>query len=611
MEWLSRASRHLWAMVVFVLLLLVVLAALQYRWTGELSRAEGQRMQALLESSTRHIADDLNREVTRVFVAFQPDAYLSVDRAGPAHAAMLAQWNESAPYPRLVRDIFMTERSPDGSFRLTRLDVEAAHFEEASWPPALESLRRGLEHTTSTLARDREEILRVVPLPLNSNIPAVVLPFEAAETATAPTARPGEITPAELQQALSVLIIVHLDLEFLRDSLLPTLVDRYLGQSDYDVAVVVGQPPETVVFQSDPGPSIEHFKTFDVETPLFALLPGDELRSLRVESEVEPESRSAGGARRRGFRWASLATTGVSTSSGWRLGARHHAGSLHAVIARSRARNLAIVFAILVLLGVSVALVFASSRRARELADRHLEFVAGVSHELRTPLAAIRSLSQNLSDGLIKGEEQARRYGASLEREEERLSRMVEQVLEFASWSPGQGTLTLQSVDLRTVVEQVLTDAGPVLEEYGTKVDLDLPQEPAQLVGDPDALARAVQNLITNAAKFGGNDRWVGIGLTAGDGEGRYEIHLSVSDHGRGISRDDRGRIFEPFFRSREAQQAQIPGSGLGLSLVKRIVEEHNGRIEVRSAVGEGTEFTICLPSGSPTTIDEQTDPPG
>ncbi len=117
------------------------------------------------------------------------------------------------------------------------------------------------------------------------------------------------------------------------------------------------------------------------------------------------------------------------------------------------------------------------------------------------------------------------------------------------------------------------------------------------MLADSAALTRAIQNLLTNAMKYGGQSRWIGLSAQAKDAPHETEVRITIEDKGQGISPGDLPHIFEPFRRGREVVAAQIYGSGLGLSLVKRIVEAHNGKISVESAHGHGSSFTLHLPA--------------
>jgi signal transduction histidine kinase len=275
----------------------------------------------------------------------------------------------------------------------------------------------------------------------------------------------------------------------------------------------------------------------------------------------------------------------------WRLLVQHPAGSLERAVSIARRRNLAISTGTLGVLGLSVALLIVSTRRAQDLARRQLEFVATVSHELRTPLAVIRSAADNLADGVIHDEERVRQYGDLMRREGVRLTDLVEQILEFAGLQSGRRSLAYRPVHVDELLREVASGAQ---ETSGQRVTIDvaIADRLPVISGDEAALRRVFQNLIGNAIKYGAGAGWVGVRAT----QGASGVDVTISDRGMGIPAADQERIFDPFYRTSNVVSAQIQGAGLGLSLVKRIVEAHGGRVSVKSEPGQGSAFTVSLP---------------
>jgi signal transduction histidine kinase len=238
-------------------------------------------------------------------------------------------------------------------------------------------------------------------------------------------------------------------------------------------------------------------------------------------------------------------------------------------------------------------------RRTQWLAERQMEFVAGVSHELRTPIAGISSLSQNLADGVVRDLEQAAQYGATINNESRRLNEMVEKVLQFAAIRSGQYRYDPQPVDLGTIIEkevetfkrmsvgEVAPGASPIVS-----IDGELPP----VLGDEQALRSVVRNLVSNAIKFQQGGAPISVLARRADDGSRNEVELCVTDHGPGIAAADIPHIFDPFYRGEAARAGQVRGSGLGLSLVREIVQAHRGRVQVTTAPGGGSTFQVYLP---------------
>ena len=227
-----------------------------------------------------------------------------------------------------------------------------------------------------------------------------------------------------------------------------------------------------------------------------------------------------------------------------------------------------------------------------------MSLLSSVSHELRTPLAVIDSAGYNLTKGVVKDPQRVAHYGSLIRKETRRLQDMVEQILEFAGVQSGKQQYELQPTNVNQVISDVLTSSQPLLTEGGYQLEADIAPDLPAVMADNPALARALQNLLNNAMKYGGENRWIGVtAQTAASGKKGNEVRLTVADHGLGISAEDQRHIFEPFYRGSEVKAAQIHGNGLGLSLVKNIVTAHKGRITVESSAGKGSQFTIILPA--------------
>jgi signal transduction histidine kinase len=258
-----------------------------------------------------------------------------------------------------------------------------------------------------------------------------------------------------------------------------------------------------------------------------------------------------------------------------------------------RRRNLLISSGILGLLAVSVGFVLLSARRAERLAAQQVEFVAGVSHELRTPLAVIRSAGENLADGVISDAAQVKRYGTLVRDEGQRLTDLVEQVLAYAGIQSQHAAAARRPSAPSDIVALGIAQSREAIDRSGVRVDVDVPADLPRVLADSSALGRAVANLVTNAIKYGGSAGWVGISARA---HGR-ELAVTVSDRGPGIAPADLPHIFDPFYRAASVVAAQIHGTGLGLTVVQGIARAHGGRVTVTSALGEGSAFTIHLPT--------------
>lgn len=240
-------------------------------------------------------------------------------------------------------------------------------------------------------------------------------------------------------------------------------------------------------------------------------------------------------------------------------------------------------------------------RGAVQLAKLQMDFVASVSHELRTPITAILSAGENVRDGLVRGPKDLVEQGSIITNQAGQLMELVDQVLQFASTTKGRPWHTEKSVDVYELLDQSLRSAGGLLREAGFTVERHVDPDIPAIEGDPTVLSQCLQNLIGNAVKYSGSSRWIDLGAhLALDGDGNYEVQISVQDRGLGISSADLPHIFDPFYRSAQVVAAQIHGTGLGLSIARRSAEAYGGRLTVVSEVGEGSLFTLHLPVPEP-----------
>ena len=290
----------------------------------------------------------------------------------------------------------------------------------------------------------------------------------------------------------------------------------------------------------------------------------------------------------------------------WRLLAWHRAGSLDILVASTRRRNLAISAAILLLILGTVTVLLRFSRRAQRLAELQMNFVAGVSHELRTPLTVIRTAAFNLRGKLASRPDQVEKYGELIQAESEKLALLVDQVLRFAGIEAGHTIREREPVAVETLVEEALRSSRAALGIPGLVVEKQIDPRLPLVLADELAMRHALQNLLDNALKYGTDGgNWIGIFAAAVADGSSPAVEIRVADHGPGIPPEEQAHVFDPFFRGRRALEDQVHGTGLGLNLVKRIVEAHGGTIRVKSEPKKGTEFTVRIPAAAPELQDE------
>jgi Na+/proline symporter/nitrogen-specific signal transduction histidine kinase len=234
-----------------------------------------------------------------------------------------------------------------------------------------------------------------------------------------------------------------------------------------------------------------------------------------------------------------------------------------------------------------------ANERLQELDRIKNEFISTVTHELRTPLTAVRSISEILHANPQLPEDQHRHMTGIIIKESERLTRLINQVLDFQRLETGKMTWQMQPVDLSEICGEALTAVRPLIAEKHIDLNLDLPHQVPSVRGDRDRLVQAVLNLLSNAVKFCDGSRGrIGFRLAMHS----YHLQVEVNDNGAGIHPEDLKIIFEEFRQARNMPRGRPSGSGLGLAITRRIVEYHGGRIWAESEPGHGSTFAFTLP---------------
>lgn len=237
-------------------------------------------------------------------------------------------------------------------------------------------------------------------------------------------------------------------------------------------------------------------------------------------------------------------------------------------------------------------------RAALQLASLQMDIVASVSHELRTPITAILSAGENFRDGLVQGEDSLKQHGFIITKQARQLKSLVDQVLVYASAVKDKPWHDVRLLEPGDLVDDALSKVSLQLREAGFSVDREIEADLPPVAGDLSLLSQCLQNLVANAVKYSGQNRWVGISADlVGMGRGSNEVQIRVQDHGLGIAAADLAHVFEPFYRGRRVAETQIRGTGLGLSIARRCAEAFGGRLTVVSTEGVGSVFTLHLPS--------------
>lgn len=275
-------------------------------------------------------------------------------------------------------------------------------------------------------------------------------------------------------------------------------------------------------------------------------------------------------------------------------------GSLERLSRRTSLINALVSLGTFGLLTALIAALIRTNGRARKLAQRQREFIATITHELKTPLSVITSAADNLNDGLVRDQSKAEQYGTLIKREAARLALSIDDFLLYSK-TDSAARVKPTACDLGAIIANALKATEDERASLKIRTEVNLPSEPAILMGDGVALESVFLNLAQNVVKHAASGQYLGIDVSheKGPKNGKNfteSLIIKVKDLGPGIPLREQKLIFEPFARGKRAIEEQIPGNGIGLNLVKRIVEMHGGSISVESKPESGTTFTVTLP---------------
>ena len=535
-------------------ILMAGLAVVQYRWSTRVASADAQREKEHLNAAAALFAEQFNGVVAQAVQFLQTDARNAVRSGNPA-----------VGMPELFNEIYYADVREDGKAEIRKRGADG-RFEAAAMPDWAAPLHCG------TIAIEQP--------------PAMIVPAEELMIAKAGG---GEIRVT--RTGVGKCFVARIDIEYLRRRLFPRLIGGSFGGTaagDYDFAVASRGGRGEVIFGAATGA--------ELRTPFFSLMPDSLMRRTqsapdgagkqnvviveRVESTVTGDAQG---------RIAPLIGPGI-----WELRVAHKGMPLEAAFEQTRRRNLLWSLAVEALLLAAIVFLVVAVRRIERLADEKMRFVAGVSHELRTPVSAIAMLARNQADGLVVGADRVRQYGELIHQQSRRLNEMVEQTLQYAGIGSGLRQPANEMVDPRRLIGEAVGERRGELERAGFEVELALGEDLPQIRGDAPWLRAAIDNLLSNAVKHAGSGRWLRV--SAEHDRGGKEVRIAVEDRGAGIDPAEQPEIFEPFARGKSAIEAQIPGSGLGLSLVRSAAEAHHGSVTLESEPGRGSRFTLHLP---------------
>jgi two-component system phosphate regulon sensor histidine kinase PhoR len=267
-------------------------------------------------------------------------------------------------------------------------------------------------------------------------------------------------------------------------------------------------------------------------------------------------------------------------------------GTIEDAVTKRRDQNLLALGILMLVLIIGVVLVFRNVQREMELAQKKADFVSNVSHEIRTPLALINMFAETLLLDRVKEEGKKKEYYEIITKEVGRLTNMLNRILSFSKIEANKKVLRRETLDLNDVVADVMNTYSYHLESNGFDHELHLSDEPLSIEADKDALTEVLVNLIDNGMKYSHDEKQIMVSTNVEQG---FAV-VAVKDQGIGIAKHQVSKLFEKFYRVTTGDVHDTKGAGLGLSIVKHIMEGHEGEIKIDSELGKGSTFKLYFP---------------
>jgi signal transduction histidine kinase len=619
--------------------LLVVAGALQYLWNNQIKRAAEVSMGADLESVMIKWHLDFYGEFSTVCVVLQIGPDSGERDSWEDYLHRYAQWSQAANSKGqvenlyvnrdLVRDIYIWETSRGSSPRLLRLNAEKEKIERSAIAADMQSLLAHLKRNSSSLRvalrawasddstgeRHRESEERPSPSHLlrsnaetgwqfDERLPALVHPiFHYVRHRAVDTGNLSSLDSVDW-------VVVVLNLETIKKRILPDLMQRYFHGNQglaYKLAVIAEGKTSGLLYSSDAGFGTRDVAASDSVMNIFGPPPESTEGHLWQSEKNRVSVKGEDWRRFSGPVWFPIIQH-TSEGGPWVLVLRGRTGPLDAAVTRVWRSNLVFGGLTLLLLLTTIVLVVIASQHAQTLANLQIDFVASISHELHTPLTVILSASENLTDGFVDGKQSVFQHGSIIKRQARRLKELVGQILLFASMGNGKSRYILRRIEVSQLLECAREYAAALTEGAAFAIEEQTEGQLPSVMGDLPALSQCLQNLIANAVKYSETNRWIGIRAAVHELRNhRTEVRISIQDHGIGIDSAELPHVFEAFYRSPSVTAAQIRGTGLGLTVARRIAQGMGGELTVKSELGVGSVFTLHLPAANELAIVDAT----
>ena len=266
--------------------------------------------------------------------------------------------------------------------------------------------------------------------------------------------------------------------------------------------------------------------------------------------------------------------------------------SIEQLVGKEKQLYLMLFAGIIIVILIGIVVMVRAVIHESEISRMKSEFVSSVSHELKTPLALIRLFGETLESGIVNDEKKRREFYSIIRKESERLTHLINNVLDFSRMDTGSKEYNFKEADIVEVVRSTLEAYKFHIRDNGFKIESELPDETIPLKIDKDAISQVLLNLLNNAVKYSEENKYILVKVCRNSNS----AWISVTDHGVGIPKEELKKIFDKFYRMSTAKTRETQGTGLGLTLAKHVIEAHGGTIEVESEIGKGSKFTVSIP---------------
>ena len=551
----------------------ILLIGLQYRWINQIAYIEKERIRGEMRRNTIRALFSAGDEVRLLISLLQSPFHPNI-KDGSAGTEELVEnlryWKEHAAFPELLEEVHMLKKRGTSFFAY---GISETGISEIDPGGELLTLLRELETET--------------PLP---DIQKHLQESEKGEYILIPSKDRGTV------------FLYRINAAILLGKILPGYISDFLEGYPFRVL----DPSGNIYYEYDGGKHFSGSPELELEI-VHPLLIGEQRKGMVRNDHTS--KRSFNPLVEYWFRKTVEDFTPLFFGAGEApmamLEIYYPLGPIDRVVSSRRAANLIVGTGILAVLFVSFLVMNRLYLRTKRLREREREFVAGVSHELRTPIAVIKSSSSNLARGLISDQEKVNTYGSIIEEQSDRLSRMVEGILTFAGLSNRKGQEEAAFAP-RLLIEEIVSELGPTAEKNGVEIKIEMEKEikdlPGTIISYPRAFRLILENLLTNAVYHGGKTS-VYARLSAKPAENNNFLIIHVEDRGPGIPSEEAESVFGPFLRGKSAVENQRQGSGLGLHLIKEVLKEIGGTIELESPYKDrhglprtGCRFTVFIP---------------